>query len=141
MRGLLVASALLPLAACAADDEHPVSPVPPSNCPVIESRNWHAWIDKAPGPTALAALNITGEVDMPTPGYTIAIEEGPTDRAQPPGQRFRLTATPPDGMVAQVVTPTQVSYSAGTKFLKLREVIIGCGDKVLGRIPDVSVDD
>ncbi|WP_428027968.1 hypothetical protein [Altererythrobacter sp.] len=108
-------------------------------CPVLESRNWHAWIDRMPGPGSKPTLNITGEVDLPTPGYSVSLTAGPADRAMPPGLRFRLEAKSPDGMVPQVVTPTEVRYREVTPYPRIREIIIGCGDTVLATIPDVTI--
>ena len=54
-----------------------------------DSRNWQATIDRMPGPGAQAMLHITGEIDMPTPGYSVELAQGPADRMMPPGVRFQ----------------------------------------------------
>ena len=84
-------AASLALSACATvpDDGSP-------SCPTV-SRDWQAWINAMPGPNAQCTLHITGSVDMPTPGYTVELVGGPADRMQPPGLRFRMEVTPPDG--------------------------------------------
>ena len=41
-------------------------------CPVLESRNWTAWVNAMPGPDMKPALHVAGEIDLPTPGYTIS---------------------------------------------------------------------
>ncbi|MBD3729959.1 MAG: hypothetical protein IE933_09655 [Sphingomonadales bacterium] len=120
-------------------NEADMPPAPIADCPVSASRNWHAWVDKMPGPGATMTLNISGEVDMPTPGYAVVLKAGPADRMMPPGLRFKLEATPPDGMVTQVITPTQVSYREATSYAKIREILIGCGDGTLATIPDVTI--
>ncbi|WP_338446028.1 hypothetical protein V5F89_12855 [Pelagerythrobacter marensis] len=125
------------LAGCAPVGETP--PRPATDCPVSDSRNWHAWVDRMPGPGSKATLNISGEVDLPTPGYSVSLRAGPADRAMPPGQRFALEATPPDGMVAQVVTPTEVRYRAPADYPHYREIIVGCGSTTLVTIPDVMI--
>ena len=107
-----------------------------SFCPVIGSRNWHAWIDRVAENES--RLNISGEVDLPTPGYQVEVKPGILDRRQPPAQRFSLSFTSPDGIVAQVITPTKVSYTMPTSILEYRSVIIYCGDKLLAEIPDVT---
>ncbi len=107
-----------------------------SFCPVITSRNWHAWIDRAAENEP--RLNISGEVDLPTPGYQVEVKPGILDRRQPPAQRFSLSFTPPDGIVAQVITSTQVSYTMPTSILEYRSVMIYYGDKLLAEIPDVT---
>jgi hypothetical protein len=108
-------------------------------CPVIDSRNWHAWVDAMPGPGAQRTLNISGEVDLPTPGYTVSLHAGPMDRMMPPGQRFELELAAPDGMVAQVVTTTPVKYREPTPHARYRSVTILCGGKPLATMPDVMI--
>jgi hypothetical protein len=56
----------------------------------------------------------------------------------PPGQRIRVELTPPDGIVAQVVTPTALEIDAPTPFREYRTVIIGCGDTVLHEFGPVT---
>ena len=115
----------------------PVS-APAGNCPVIASRDWKAWIDAMPMVGADGnRLHIAGEVDLPTPGYSVELVAGPADRAMPPSQRFTLVATPPDGMVAQVVTPTPVKYQDKATYSAYRSIRIVCGDKPLATITEV----
>ena len=164
MKYLLMASAILALGACAKKTEPATSnetgaPTPvasedlstasepqavPSDepavidantCAVLDSRNWKAWTAfDGTGTT----LHITGEVDMPTPGYATTWNLGPTDRAMPPGQRVTLEATPPDGLVAQVITPTVVEYETPGAYPDYRSVTITCGDKTLAEIAPVG---
>ena len=110
-----------------------------ADCPVIESRGWTAWINAMPGPDAVRTLHISGEVDLPTPGYTVELIPGPADRMMPPGQRFSLVARPSANMAAQVVTPTPVKYTDKATDPAYREIIIGCGGKVLARIDRIEV--
>ena len=129
----------LALAACAPYEE--VEPdMPVNDCAAYESRDWQAWINAMPGPGAdRPTLYITGEVDMPTPGWSVELVEGPADRAQPPGLRFRLETERPDGIVTQVITPTEVRYAGQTPYHEIREIIISCGDEMLVTISDVPV--
>ena len=108
-------------------------------CPVYDSRDWRAWLDVAPSPDAVSKLHISGEVDLPTPGYTAQWTVGPADRAFPPAQRFMLSFTPPGGMVTQVITPTGVSLETDATYTSYRAIIVGCGDKVLVEITDIAV--
>ncbi len=110
-----------------------------SDCPVIDSRSWNAWINAMPGPGAKPTLHITGEVDLPTPGYKLELIPGPADRRNTPGQRFSLAAAKPEGIVAQVVTTEQVRYSAPPTYDKYRSITIGCGGKVLAQIEKIPV--
>jgi len=112
---------------------------PMTGCAVYQSRDWQAWISAMPGPDAKPTLHIQGEVDMPTPGYSVKLVEGPADRMQPPGLRFRLETKRPDGMTMQVITPKKVRYSEPTPYSQIREIIITCGDETLVTISDVPV--
>ena len=111
---------------------------PVSDCPVLGSRGWSAWINAMPGPGAVRTLHITGEVDLPTPGYTVELIPGPADRMMPPGQRFSLVARPPGGMAAQIVTPTPARYHGAAVYPAYREILVGCGGEVLARIGSVE---
>ena len=107
-----------------------------SFCPVMETRNWHAWIDRLGQKES--RLNIRGEVDLPTPGYKVEWQPGILDRRRPPAQRISLSLVPPEGIVAQVITPTKVNFTMPTSILEYRSVMIYCGDKLLAEIPDVT---
>ena len=130
------------LVSCApAPPKEGASPAPVfemSECPVLASRGWTAYINAMPGPGAKPTLNISGEVDLPTPGFKVELIAGPADRMMPPGQRFSLVATGPEGMVAQVVTATPVTYSAEPMSQQYRSITIGCGGKVLAQITDIK---
>ena len=106
-----------------------------SVCPVMESRNWQAWIDRVA--EGEPHLNILGEVDLPTPGYKVKVKPGILDRRNPPTQRLSLVFMPPEAIVTQVITPTKVNYTMPTSILEYRSVTIYCGDKLLAEIPNV----
>lgn len=108
---------------------------PAARCPVIDSRNWKAWT--APDGTG-TTLHVAGEVDLPTPGYQVTWDLGPTDRMMPPGQRVILKAAPPDGLVAQVVTPTPVSFETPGAYPEYRTVIIVCDGAAIAEIEGVG---
>lgn len=132
--GALAAS--LALTACAT---YPEEDTGSASCG-YDSRGWKAWVNAMPGPGRNGpTLYITGEVDMPTPGWSLTLVEGPADRMQPPGLRFRLEAERPGGMTTQVITPTQVRYAEPTPYREIREIIITCGGEALATIDDVPV--
>jgi hypothetical protein len=54
-------------------------------------------------------------------------------------QRLTLTATPPDGMTAQVITSEQVKYEGPAITKMYRGILVMCGGGVLADIPDVSI--
>ena len=108
------------------------------DCPVISSRNWHAWIDAMPGIDADPILHVTGEVELPTPGYTISWREGPLDRRSPPTQHLDLVLEAPTGIVVQVLTTETVHYRARALARSYRSIRIGCGSQPLAIIDDVT---
>jgi hypothetical protein len=108
-------------------------------CPVIEGRNWAAWVNAMPGPDSQMTLHVTGEIDLPTPGYEISWSEGMADRSMTPVQRLMLTVTPPDGMVAQVITTESVHYEGPALVKTYGGVIVMCGGSPLAEIDDVTV--
>lgn len=167
MKYLLTASALLALCACAKKEEAPAAAqaepsvaepaaeavAPPAAaetaaepetpaveeaampCPVIDSRNWKAWTTTDGAGTT---LHVAGEADFPTPGYASSWRLGISDRAMPPGIRVHLDATPPDGIVPQVVTPTAVSFDSPGAYAEYRVVYVLCGDATLAEISPVT---
>lgn len=108
-------------------------------CPVIDSRNWSAWVNAMPGPDAKITLHVTGEIDLPTPGYEISWQAGMADRSMTPVQRLMLTLTPPDGMVAQVITTETVKYEGPALVKTYGGVIVMCGGEALAEIDDVTL--
>ncbi len=127
------------LGACMAAPPKETAPPLAAGCPVLGSRSWAARLETASGPgSSGATLVITGEVDLPTPGYKLTMTDGPADRMMPPSQRFRLTATPPSGMVAQVVTSSPVEYRGKAFSQSYRSVIVLCGERALATIADVA---
>ena len=117
----------------------PAPPTKKNDCAILESSNWQAWVDAMPGPDATPTLHVTGEIVLPTPGYTIEWQMGALDRMQPPGQRLSISTTPPDGMVTQVITTVEVAYAGETAITNYREVIVSCGGEMLATISDVVV--
>ena len=114
--------------------EESAKPLNNPSCPAMESRNWHAWIDRVAENEP--RLNITGEVDLPTPGYKVEWQPGISDRRKPTTQRISISFVPPEGIVAQVITPTEVSFTMPSPILEYRSVMIYCGDKLLAEIPN-----
>ena len=135
----LAAGALLLTGCMAAPGMDPAPPIA-DNCPAQRSRGWQATLDAMPGPGKTGpTLTIAGEVDLPSPGWRVMLEPGPADRMLPPSQRFRLIAAAPGGMVAQVISPTQVTYRAKADYPAYRSIIILCGDRSLATITDIAV--
>lgn len=144
MRQALLILSLTTLSACMTVDEPSAPPTEPpaqpvASCPVIESRDWAAWVNAMPGPAATKQLIATGQVVLPTPGYTVTLTAGMADRSATPMQQLILTATPPTGMVTQVLTTVPVRYDGPAISMQYRAVRIMCGGQMLSEITDVPV--
>jgi len=131
--------ALLLLAACAAPVAEPPRPAlpRPAGCAAIESRDWTAWINRMPGPGARPALHVSGEIDLPTPGFAVTLREGPADRSAVPTQQLILDLAAPNAMVAQVITTQTVRYEGRAIAERYRAIVITCAGQRLAEITDI----
>lgn len=142
MRIQYVVPALLMLGACANDVSEEGAPgasdvVAMEACPVRLVGEWEAWVDaEPPGPRT---LHISGQAEAPTPGYEVSWRVGFADRAMPPGQHMYLDVTPPDGMVAQVITPMKLNYEGEAVYPEYRAAIVHCGEDQVIEITPVPV--
>ena len=109
----------------------------PQACAVLDSRDWAAWINKMPGPGAVATIHVTGKVDVRTGGYTFSWEEGPMDRSAVPALRLKLVPKAPDGMATMAITTEEVTYQAPALSSGYSRVVIGCGGTTLGEITEI----
>ncbi|MEO1673220.1 MAG: hypothetical protein AAFR77_20985, partial [Cyanobacteria bacterium J06631_2] len=75
-------------------------------------------------------LNISGEVDLPTPNYTVKWKLENGDRFSSLARNISIAFIPLEGIVIQVVTPTEVSFSMPLSTPDLKTVRIYCGDKL-----------
>ena len=107
-----------------------------ASCPVLESDNWTVWVESS-GDDKYQLL-IQGDITLPTPGFQFEWREGPMDRAMPPGWRIELAATPPEGLVAQVLTDERIIAMMPSPYPRYREIRILCGDTELAVLPDVT---
>lgn len=121
-----------------AGETEAAEPGEPTTCPILGSRNWKAWVNAEPGDDAEATLVVEGEIDAPTPGYTFSWEPGMADRSAVPMQRLHLTAAPPDGVVAQVITTESVRYEGPAIAQDYRGVAVMCGEELLAEITEVT---
>ena len=109
----------------------------PEACAVLDSRDWAAWINKMPGPAAVATIHVTGKIDVRSGGYTFSWEEGPMDRSAVPALRLKLAPKAPDGMATMAITTEEVKYQAPALSSGYSRVVIGCGGTTLGEITEI----
>lgn len=111
----------------------------PARCPIYESRNWKAWIERPSDQIETAQLHLTGQIDLPTPGYEIDWQPGALDRRQPPSLRIMLTLRRPEGTTLQVIDTQDIAFQMETQIRQFRSIQILCGDRVLVEIPNVTI--
>ena len=112
---------------------------PNDDCPVIESSNWVAKLTPASHGGAFPILFVSGELTLPTPGYNVGMKIGKADRSAVPTVFAVISATPPDGMVAQMLDTQTVSMTADAPASRLRSVIVICGNTRVFEISDVMM--
>lgn len=83
-------------------------------------------------------LHVSGEIDLPTPGYTVVLREGPADRSAVPVQRLILDLAPPNGMVAQTVVTQIVRFEARPIAERYRAIIVMCAGQPIAEITDIA---
>lgn len=106
-------------------------------CAVLESREWAAWVNRMPGPGAVATLHLTGKVDVRSGGYTFEWQQGPLDRSATPALRLRLVPKAPDGMATMAITTEEVKYEAPLSGISYSRVLVSCGSITLGEITEI----
>ena len=112
---------------------------PTDDCPVIESSHWVAKLTPASHDGAPPILFVSGDLTLPTPGYEVDLKIGKADRSAVPTVFVVISATPPDGMVAQVLDTQTVSMTADAPASRLRSVIVICGNTPLFEISDAMI--
>jgi hypothetical protein len=110
------------------------SSTPTDDCPVIESSNWVAKLTPASHDGASTSLFVSGDLTLPTPGYSVDLKIGKADRSAVPTVFVVISTTPPVGMIAQVLDTQTVSMTADAPASRLRSAIVICGNTRLFEI-------
>ncbi len=107
------------------------------NCPILESSDWTAWVNRLPGPED-PSLIVAGRIQLPTPGYTVEARLGPSSRFEPATQIVVLDLSEPNGVVAQVLVTEDIQFSFPAWASDYRSVIVVCASAILGAILDID---
>ena len=93
------------------DSGKPDTPVAPKQCLASQPKSVSMWVNLMPGPGASgrAPLHASFTVTTPTPGYQFALKLNRVMESFPEQVVLDLIVTRPTGMVAQVITESEVS--------------------------------
>lgn len=115
----------------------PPPDVSSADCPVTGSGNWQAWVNAMPGPDSTPKLIVTGDVTVPTGGYSFGWTDLRIAESYPVQVFVRLTASPPSGPATQAVT-TQQARGEWPVSPPVGAVTVQCGGTTLARIAPVE---
>ena len=143
----LMSIALLAIAACqpnaadtpvSSDDPVPAAiPFKPaSDCPILDSGEWAAWVDAMPGPNSRPRLIVSGKVRVPTGGYRAAFSDMRVAESYPVQIFLDLALTPPSGPATQAITTIDVRGEWPIA-PPVGSITIRCGRQVIGRVDEI----
>ena len=91
--------------------DKPEMPVEKGQCFASQPKAVSMWVNKMPGPGASGGgtLNTSFTVTTPTPGYLFALKVNKVMESSPEQVVLDLIVTRPKGIVAQVITQSEVS--------------------------------
>jgi len=110
-----------------------------ADCPLISSKNWSAELRQSDDKERLI-LSISGDIELPNPGYSIVLKPGAATRSLPPSQHFNIQTERLDGFYIQAVTPMTLKHSSDAMANQYHSIIIHCGAQVIATIDDVSME-
>ncbi|MGI8931596.1 MAG: hypothetical protein ACR2FK_04345 [Sphingomicrobium sp.] len=123
-----------------SSDDPPLPPTPDTptaDCPVVRSSDWRGHVDAMPGPNDNPRLIVTGQVTVPTGGYSLALRMGPVAESYPVQVTVYLDATPPNGPATQALETREVRGSWRSEE-RVGSVTIRCGSRVLASLSGIE---
>lgn len=106
-------------------------------CSITDAKDLNIWINAMPSPDGPVLIAIFAAT-MPTPGYSFIGEVMETQKTNPPSYVLDITPTPPSGMVAQVLTPTEVRLDIPVESTQAQSVTLTCAGKTLFTVNEVT---
>ena len=103
-----------------------------SRCPLISSQNWSASI--APADNNESTLYISGDVELPNPGYSVTIEDGIIDKNEEVRQEFNIKIERLDGFHIQAISPMTLKHSTKAIADKYHAIVINCAGTAIAKI-------
>ena len=117
----------------------PDEPVDGGRCLVSNPKDVNMWINAMPRPgTGGKSLHAAFTVTTPTPGYQFALKTHLVATSSPAKVVLNLIATPPKGMVIQVIAQNKVNIKlANFPGSEGSPVQVNCGGKLLFKVAKV----
>ena len=101
-------------------------------CPLISSQNWSASI--TPAGNNESTLSISGDVELPNPGYSVTIEDRIIHKNEEVRQEFNIKIERLNGFHIQAITPMTLEHSTKAIADKYHAVVINCGGNAIAKI-------
>ena len=133
--------ALASLAACQPlprDLPPPQDEAPATDCPILGSSDWVAFVNAMPGPGARPTLIVTGKLSVPTGGYRASFSGIRVAESYPVQVFLNLDVTPPSGPATQAVTNLDVRGEWPIA-PPVGSVSIRCGNQTLASIRNIEI--
>lgn len=106
-----------------------------ADCPLISSNNWQAQFVSTDGQRQ---LKLSGDIELPNPGFAVTIEAGVADRSLKPTQHFHVKLERLSGMHIQVITPMSLEQLSPVIAPEYTSIVIHCGEQTLTTITDIE---
>ena len=110
-----------------------------TNCLLHSPKDIQMWINAMPGagtnPTLIGQFKITA----PTPGYSFELKVLEVQESFPPRYVFDLVATPPNGIVTEVETETDVRVEIPNfEYSEIASATVECSGETLFSLDEVE---
>ena len=89
---------------------------------------WKAWVTHPASGSAI--LHVTAECQLPTPGHKVELVPDTNQGSDPTVFVLNEVVHPPEGMVAQVITPCKLHYKKKTRKTYKQVLIQPSGTRV-----------
>ena len=109
----------------------------PTDCPIISSSDWAAWVNAMPGPNARPTLIVTGKAIVPTGGYRFQWSAPLVAESHPVQVTVELKPVPPSGMATQAIVTHEIRGEWPSEH-QVGSVRIVCGGRQLAAISPVE---
>lgn len=108
-------------------------------CPIISSTNWSATV--VINNQGESKLSISGDVELPNPGYAVTFERAIVDRQLTPKLHFTIKTERLSGFYIQAITPMSLEHSAPEATTQYRSIVIHCGEQIIATIDGAQPSD